>query len=75
MKLTENRISFTGLGRGQEIRMRILVDGAALHWLSDRTGVTYRGHQGLGLGNSSADPALIQKQPLVPHKTHSQLSQ
>jgi hypothetical protein len=55
--------------------MRILVDGAALHWLSDRTGVTYRGHQGLGLGNSSADPALIQKQPLVPHKTHSQLSQ
>jgi hypothetical protein len=25
--------------------------------------------------NSSADPALMQKQPLVPHKTHAQLSQ
>ena len=37
--------------------------------------VTYRAHQALGLANPSADPGLMRKQPLLPHKKHSQLSQ
>jgi hypothetical protein len=46
-----------------------------LHWLSDREGVTYRAHQALEWREIIWRSDFDAKQPLVLHKTHSELSQ
>jgi hypothetical protein len=52
-----------------------LSDGVnGLHWLSDREGVTYRA-PGTGMARIIWRSDFDAKQPLVLHKTHSELSQ
>ena len=53
-----------------------LCDGSnTLDWLSDRQGVTYRAHQALEWRKIIWRSDFDAKQPLVLHKTHSELSQ
>jgi hypothetical protein len=53
-----------------------LCDGSnRLQWLSDREGVTYHAHQALEWREIIRRSDFDAKQPLVPHKTHSELSQ